>query len=110
MVLNLDIWGKRMFKNLKIKYNKCLFKRYGLDKRIPSIFKLNPMWSPSLYHRCEGEMIVKHFCKGLEEGLKKHHKKDYSSECTMDDDHDEHCWDCTCFVFPIGCMKGENDE
>lgn len=40
---------------------------------------------------------------------KKLDRKDYSSECTMDDDHDEHCWSCTYFVFPIGCMKGEEE-
>ena len=34
-------------------------------------------------------------------------KQDYSKICTMDDDHDEHCWSCTKFVFPIGCMVGE---
>lgn len=44
----------------------------------------------------------KHFDSTLE-------RKDYSSECTMDDDHDEHCWNCECFVFPIGCMKGEEE-
>lgn len=34
-------------------------------------------------------------------------RKDYSDVCTMDDDHDEHCWGCVCFVFPIGCMKND---
>lgn len=37
-------------------------------------------------------------------------RKNYSSECSMDDDHDERCWSCTCFVFPIGCMKGEEEN
>lgn len=36
-------------------------------------------------------------------------RKDYSSICSMDDDHDEHCWSCVNFVFPIGCMKGEEE-
>jgi len=40
-------------------------------------------------------------------------KKDYSSTCTMDDDNETNpCWQCICFCFPIGCMKGEwiNDK
>lgn len=37
-------------------------------------------------------------------------RKDYSSVCTMDDDKDERCWGCSCFVFPIGCMKDEEDN
>lgn len=35
------------------------------------------------------------------------HKQDYSEVCTHDDDHDEHCWGCIWFHFPIGCMKHE---
>lgn len=35
---------------------------------------------------------------------------DYSAECTMDDDNDTKCWNCSCFVFPIGCMKGEKSD
>lgn len=34
-------------------------------------------------------------------------KKDYSDICTMDDNHDERCWRCQQFVFPIRCMKCE---
>lgn len=37
-------------------------------------------------------------------------KQDYSKICTMDDDHDKHCWNCTKFVFPIGCMVGEEEK
>lgn len=31
-------------------------------------------------------------------------KRDYSTECTHDDDNDKRCWSCKHFVFPIGCM------
>lgn len=34
-------------------------------------------------------------------------KIDYSNECTHNDDNDQRCWNCTNFVFPIGCMKDE---
>ena len=34
-------------------------------------------------------------------------RKDYSQVCTHDDDNDPHCWQCHHFVFPIGCMLGE---
>lgn len=37
-------------------------------------------------------------------------KNDYSDICTRDDEHDEHCWHCSKFVFPIGCMVGEDDN
>ena len=34
-------------------------------------------------------------------------RKDYSQVCTHDDDNDPNCWSCVHFVFPIGCMLGE---
>ena len=34
-------------------------------------------------------------------------RKDYSHECSHDDDNDPLCWQCNYFVFPIGCMLGE---
>lgn len=34
-------------------------------------------------------------------------RKDYSQMCTHDDDNDTLCWQCSNFVFPIGCMLGE---
>ena len=40
----------------------------------------------------------------------KQKQKDFSNICTMDDEHDEHCWYCSQFVFPIGCMKLEEEE
>ena len=35
---------------------------------------------------------------------------DYSAECTMDDDNDTKCWNCSCFVLPNGCLKGEKSD
>lgn len=38
-------------------------------------------------------------------------KKDYSSICNCDDeDMANPCWECTKFLFPIGCMAGEDEE
>ncbi len=37
-------------------------------------------------------------------------KKDYSQQCSMDDDNEPLCWECKYFVFPIGCMIGEDVE
>lgn len=38
-------------------------------------------------------------------------KKDYSDECDFDDDNENNpCWQCIHFCFPIGCMKGEDNE
>jgi len=37
-------------------------------------------------------------------------KEDFSKNCTMDDDHDKNCWNCTNFIFPIGCMIGKEIE
>lgn len=35
-------------------------------------------------------------------------KKDYSDTCNGDDDDVTNpCWECKYFVFPIGCMVGE---
>lgn len=34
-------------------------------------------------------------------------RKDYSKECTHNDDNDLLCWQCSNFVFPIGCMLGD---
>ena len=38
-------------------------------------------------------------------------KKDYSNICTMDDeDMNNPCWECQYFLFPIGCMKWEEEH
>lgn len=40
-------------------------------------------------------------------------KKDLSHTCDMNDDNMENdCWHCVYFLFPIGCMYGEerNEE
>lgn len=35
-------------------------------------------------------------------------KRDFSDICDMNDENENNpCWDCVCFVFPIGCMKDE---
>lgn len=36
--------------------------------------------------------------------------KDYSKECTHDDDNDKRCWNCIHFIFPIGCMLDKDAE
>lgn len=38
-------------------------------------------------------------------------KKDYSAKCNLDDEdlHND-CWGCSRFLFPIGCMVGEDGE
>lgn len=36
-------------------------------------------------------------------------KKDYSHNCDFDDDSGRNdCWNCIHFLFPIGCMYGED--
>ena len=38
-------------------------------------------------------------------------KKDFSNICNKDDeDLDNPCCNCIYFLFPIGCMIGEDDE
>lgn len=38
-------------------------------------------------------------------------KKDFSGICNGDDDDLENdCWNCIHFLFPIGCMKGEEEN
>lgn len=33
-------------------------------------------------------------------------KHDYSNECDMNDDNENNpCWNCSYFLFPIGCIK-----
>lgn len=51
-----------MFKRLKRRYNYWLFKKYGFDcgvsfEKIPKIYKLISLWSPSLYVKYEGELV-----------------------------------------------------
>ena len=57
---------------LKKLYNKWLFKKYkynrgALFENIPLIFRITPLFSPSLFSYYEGEEIV----KALNEGLNK---------------------------------------
>lgn len=53
---------------IKRKYNQWLFKRYGFGESlsIPLIFKMIPLWSPSLYTYEGGKQI----CKWFEEGFR----------------------------------------
>lgn len=38
-------------------------------------------------------------------------KKDYSAKCNLnDEDLHNDCWGCSRFLFPIGCMVGEDGE
>lgn len=38
-------------------------------------------------------------------------KNDYSYVCDKDDENLENdCWNCAYFLFPIGCMHGEDTE
>lgn len=38
-------------------------------------------------------------------------KKDYSQNCDFDDDSGKNdCWHCIHFLFPIGCMYGEDTD
>lgn len=65
-----------MIKRLRKRYSRWLFKKYGFNRgpffeRIPTIYKLIPLWSPSLYHHCEGTQIYKWVLQGMEEGMKK---------------------------------------
>ena len=62
-----------MIKWLKKRYNLWLFKKYGFNRgpffeRIPVIYKLIPLWSPSQYGCCEGAQICDWICQGIEEG------------------------------------------
>ena len=57
----------RIIKKIKKKYNKWLFQKYGYSKdKIPAAFTHNRMFSPSLYHREAGQVIVTNFQLGLE--------------------------------------------
>lgn len=38
-------------------------------------------------------------------------KKDLSQNCDFDDDSGKNdCWHCEYFLFPIGCMYGEDED
>lgn len=63
-----------MIKWLKKKYNRWLFKKYGFNRglffeRIPTIYKINPLWSPSYYSHWEGVQVCDWFRQGIEEVL-----------------------------------------
>lgn len=65
-----------MIKRLKWRYNRWLFKKYGFERgpffeRIPLIYKLSPLWSPSLYSCCEGDQICNWFRQGMKEEMRR---------------------------------------
>lgn len=65
-----------MLRRIKRLYNRWLFKRYGFDRgalfeRIPLLYKLCPLFSPSAYSAYKGEQICKGVKAGMEE-TKKH--------------------------------------
>lgn len=58
---------------LKRKYNSWLFKKYGFERgplfeNVPTIYKMNALWSPSEYARCENDEISKYIEKGIDKG------------------------------------------
>lgn len=62
-----------MIKQLIKKYNLWLFQKYGFNRgplfeKIPTIYKLCPLWSPSQYGCCEGEQMLKWIWQGICDG------------------------------------------
>lgn len=62
---------------IKRKYNEWLFEKYGFERgaifeKIPILYRLNKLFSPSIYGQCEGAQIAKWFAEGSEEGMKNH--------------------------------------
>lgn len=60
-----------MIKKLKRKYAEFLFNKYGWNEgSIPMIYKINPLYSPSLYMMCMGEQMVEWLQQGIKEAEK----------------------------------------
>ena len=64
-----------MIQQLKKKNNKWLFDKFGFERgalfeNIPARYKINPLFSPSIYGRYEGEQFAKWFREGVEAGMK----------------------------------------
>jgi hypothetical protein len=73
------------------------------------VYENCPSYRAGCFKRCELDCNLKDIAAETE---RKHQewlasRKDYSQACTHDDDNDPLCWQCTNFVFPIGCMLGE---
>lgn len=71
---------------LKKIYNKWLYHKYGSEgscffKDVPLIFKICPLFSPSVYTMCEVEEWADSFQKGFEEGLERYEQE---HECGRD--------------------------
>lgn len=70
MRLLLAARGRPMIERLKHRYNRWLFKKYGFEQgvlfeKIPIVYKLIPLWSPSIYGHCEGEQLTEWFLQGI---------------------------------------------
>lgn len=64
-----------MLNELKHKYNKWLFDKFGFERgaffeNIPTRYKINPLFSPSIYGQYEGEQVANWFNEGVEAGMK----------------------------------------
>lgn len=73
------------------------------------IYRNCPKHNVACFKKCTSDCDLKDIAT---ENERKHQEwinslKDYSQECTHDDDNDPLCWKCSNFVFPIGCMLGE---
>lgn len=76
---------------LKRKYNAWLFKKYGFERgslfeNVPTIYKMNILWSPSEYARCENDEIAKCIEKGILDGeiFGKHHPIIFGADLSND--------------------------
>lgn len=61
-----------MLNKLKHKYNKWLYKKYGMDvkpgfENIPLIFRLRPLFSPSIYFGYVGDELLKPWTDWVEQ-------------------------------------------
>ena len=64
-----------MLNELKHKYNKWLFDKFGFERgaffeNIPARYKINPLFSPSIYGQYEGEQAANWFNEGVEAWMK----------------------------------------
>ena len=71
--------------NIKRKYNKWLFKKYGFDvglfyEKIPIILRLIPLFSPSIYTREQGQQFSVWFMEGIQQCLETSEKVKLTKE------------------------------
>lgn len=55
---------------IKQRFNRWLFRKYGFVtvEKIPFIFKICPLFSPSLFMMCWGEKVVEWLDDGMKAG------------------------------------------